>query len=72
MATKKVSNKNWFITLLLCIFLGYLGAHRFYVGKIGTGILWMLTVGLFGIGYIVDLLFIATFKFKDVNGNILK
>lgn len=72
MVYKKVSNKNWLITLLLCIFLGYLGAHRFYVGKIGTGFLWMFTVGLFGIGYIVDLLFIATFKFKDVNGHILK
>ena len=72
MVYKKVSNKNWLITLLLCIFLGYLGAHRFYVGKIGTGFLWMFTVGLFGIGYIVDLLFISTFKFKDVNGHILK
>lgn len=72
MTYKKVSNKNWLITLLLCIFLGYLGIHRFYVGKIGTGILWMLTVGLFGVGYIIDLLLIATFKFKDVNGNILK
>ncbi len=65
------SNKNWVICLLLCIFLGYLGVHRFYVGKIGTGILWLLTVGLFGIGYIVDLLLIATFKFTDANGNKL-
>lgn len=65
------SNKNWVVCLLLCIFLGYLGIHRFYVGKIGTGILWLLTVGLFGVGYIVDLLLIATFKFTDANGNKL-
>jgi len=65
------SSKNWVVCLLLCIFLGYLGIHRFYVGKIGTGILWLLTVGLFGVGYIVDLLLIATFKFTDANGNKL-
>jgi TM2 domain-containing membrane protein YozV len=72
MIHRKYSNKNWLIVLLLCIFLGYLGIHRFYTGKIGTGILWMLTVGLFGIGYIVDLLLIATFKFKDSDGYLLK
>lgn len=72
MKNRNVSNKSWIVTLLLCIFLGYLGGHRFYVGKIGTGILWMLTVGLFGIGYIVDLLLIASFKFKDSYGETLK
>ncbi|QVK17817.1 TM2 domain-containing protein [Mycoplasmatota bacterium] len=72
MKNRNVSSKNWLVALLLCIFLGYLGGHRFYVGKIGTGILWLLTVGLFGIGYIVDLLLIASFKFKDSYGEILK
>ncbi len=72
MVGRNVSNKSWAITLFLCIFLGYLGVHRFYVGKIGTGILWMLTVGLFGIGYIVDLLLIASFKFRDAYGDKLK
>ncbi len=72
MNDEHVSNKNWLIALLLCIFLGFLGVHRFYVGKIGTGILWLLTVGLLGFGYIIDLILIANFKFKDRNGNPLK
>jgi len=41
--------------LLLCIFLGWLGAHHFYIGNTGTGILYLLTFGLFGIGWIVDI-----------------
>ena len=43
------------IYVILCYFIGFLGIHRFYVGKIGTGILYMFTIGLFGIGVIVDL-----------------
>ena len=42
------SPKSRLITLLLCIFVGGLGIHRFYVGKIGTGVLWLLTAGCFG------------------------
>ena len=53
--------KNKWISVLLCFFLGCLGAHRFYEGKIGTGILWLLTGGLVGIGAIVDF-FILLFK----------
>ena len=72
MESRNVSSKNWSIALFLAIFLGYLGVHRFYVGKIATGILWFLTVGLFGIGYVVDLIVIANFKFKDSYGKTLK
>ena len=39
----KVSDKDWLITAILCLFFGYLGAHRFYVGKMGTAILMLLT-----------------------------
>ena len=39
MSNESISPKNWVATLVLCIFLGYLGVHRFYVGKVGTGIL---------------------------------
>lgn len=42
--------------MLLCLFLGLVGGHKFYEGKIGMGILYIFTVGLFGIGAIVDLI----------------
>lgn len=56
--TPKEIDKN--VALLLCIFLGYFGAHKFYEGKGGMGILYLLTLGLFGIGWIVDIIIIAT------------
>lgn len=66
------SEKNWVVVLLLCIFLGELGIHRFYVGKIGTGIIYLLTGGLFGIGWVVDLILIIVGKFKDKEGKLVK
>ena len=53
--------KNKWIAFLLCLFLGGLGAHKFYEGKVGMGILYLLTLGLFGIGALVDC-FILLFK----------
>lgn len=48
--------KNKWVALLLCIFLGPFGAHKFYEGKIGMGILYFFTAGLFGIGWIIDII----------------
>lgn len=59
------SDRNRLTALLLCIFLGPFGAHRFYVGKIGTGLIWLFTLGFLGIGVIYDLIFIATAEFRD-------
>lgn len=46
--------KNKWVALLLCVFLGYIGAHKFYEEKAGMGILYLCTMGLFGIGVILD------------------
>lgn len=66
--SENVSEKSKTTDLLLCIFLGTLGVHRFYEGKIGTGILWLCTLGLFGIGWVVDIVLIVTNRAKDKNG----
>lgn len=51
--------KNKWISLVLCVFLGVFGAHKFYEGKIFLGILYLLTFGLFGIGWFVDIIRLA-------------
>ena len=66
------SDKEWLITLLLSLFLGTLGVHRFYVGKIGTGILQVLTLGGCGIWALIDIIMIATGNFKDKDGYEIK
>jgi hypothetical protein len=63
-----ISERSRLIALLLCVFLGVAGVHRFYVGKTGTGILWLLTGGLVGVGAIYDLVMIACGDFTDVEG----
>lgn len=66
------SDKEWLITLLLSLFLGSLGVHRFYVGKIGTGILQLITLGGCGIWTLIDIIMIVTGKFKDKDGYEIK
>jgi hypothetical protein len=62
------SEKEWLVALLLSFFLGYFGVDRFYLGDIGWGILKLITVGGFGIWWVIDLIFIATGKTRDKNG----
>lgn len=49
-----VRAKNKWVAFLLCLCLGFFGAHKFYEGKIGMGILYLFTFGLCGFGWIID------------------
>ncbi|BCA94827.1 hypothetical protein TUM19329_11880 [Legionella antarctica] len=66
------SSKSGKAALILCIFLGMLGAHRFYVGKIWTGILMLLSGGAIGVWALIDVIVIVKNKFEDKNGNRLE
>ena len=68
----EVSDKGFVPTLLLCFFLGMFGVHRFYVGKILTGILMIVTLGGLGIWALVDFIMIAVGSFKDKHGRVIK
>lgn len=63
--------KSWLVTLLLCIFLGYLGIHRFYTGNIAIGVIQLLTGGGFGIWVVIDLILIVTGSYRDGKGRPL-
>ena len=62
------SRREWLIALLLSILLGSLGVDRFYVGKVGTGILKLLTFGGLGVWTIIDVVFVALRRFDDKQG----
>lgn len=66
------SEKEFIVTILLCLFLGGFGAHRFYTGKIGTGVVMLLTLGGLGIWSLIDLIMIIVGKFKDKEGKYVK
>lgn len=70
--SEQYSEKSKGTAAVLCLLLGWLGVHRFYVGKIGTGLLWMFTLGLFGVGEIVDLIMILCGSFTDGEGALIK
>jgi TM2 domain-containing membrane protein YozV len=72
--TGGVSSKSRLVTLLLLLFLGFFGVHRFYVGKIGTGILIIVLTLCFGVSSIwllIDLIMLLIGKFKDKNGAVV-
>jgi TM2 domain-containing membrane protein YozV len=66
------SDKSNVVALLLCFFIGILGVHRFYVGKIGTGVLQLVTFGGLGIWALIDMIMIILQKFTDSEGNTLE
>ena len=68
----KKSKKDYIATVLLCFFLGTFGIHRFYVGKIWTGILMLITCGGLGIWVVIDFIVIVIGKFTDKKGLYIK
>jgi TM2 domain-containing membrane protein YozV len=72
MDTTQQSPKLRLIALLLCFFLGGIGVHRFYVGKVGTGVLTIITLGGFlGLWPLIDFIMIAAGSFTDKQGKFL-
>ena len=69
--TRQISSKSRLVAFLLCYIFGMFGAHRFYVGKKGTAILYIFTMGLFGVGMLIDTLMIILGKFTDVEDKLI-
>ena len=66
------SVKNFAATLILVILLGFLGGHRFYAGKVGTGILYLFTGGFFFVGWIIDIFTVLFGNFTDKTGSFIR
>ncbi len=67
-----ISPKSRLVSLLLCFFLGVFGIHRFYAGKTASGIIYLLTLGVFGFGVFIDFLLILLGSFRDGYGMTIK
>lgn len=65
---QKVSKKSWWVTFWLLLLGPLCCCHRFYVGKVGTGVIWMLTYGCFFVGAIMDLIKLCKGQFTDKEG----
>ena len=66
------TGKSWLTTLLLCLFFGGLGVHRFYTGYIGIGVIQLLTLGGCGIWALIDFIMILCNGFKTADGSELQ
>jgi TM2 domain-containing membrane protein YozV len=66
------SPKSQIILVLLCIFLGILGVHRFYIGRVISGLLMLLTLGGFGFWVYIDMIFIIVDDMTDMEGRKIK
>ena len=66
-----ISPKSRLVALLLCLFFGAFGFHRFYVGKAGTGLLMLVTLGGLGIWVLIDTILILIGRFTDSDGRLL-
>ncbi len=64
-------NSEGVIAFIVCFFFGVFGIHRFIYGKIGTGLLMLITLGGFGIWWLIDLIRIGIGHFTDSQGNHL-
>jgi TM2 domain-containing membrane protein YozV len=69
--TYEAPPRSFLVALLLTILLGTLGIDRFYLGKVGTGLLKLLTAGGFGIWWLIDIILIATGTMTDKWGRPL-
>jgi len=69
--TTPAPRKSWVVTLLLNVFLGYMGIHRFYSGSIGIGVVQLITGGMCGVWWFIDFIMILTNSYRDGNGNPL-
>ena len=67
-SSTKTNSTDWLALFLLTFFFGVLGVHRFYVGKIGTGVLMLITLGGLGIWFLVDLILVVTGQFTNKDG----
>lgn len=68
---RQISERSYAATLLFAFFLGWCGAHRFYVGKTGTAVLMIFTLGGLGIWSLVDTILVAVGEFKDNEGKYI-
>ncbi|MFA5850517.1 MAG: TM2 domain-containing protein [Bacteroidales bacterium] len=69
--TSNHSEFDWLTTLLLCLFLGTFGIHRFYTKSIGIGIVQLLTLGGCGLWTLIDFILIVVGNFRDGNGKVV-